>query len=88
MADSKQLSIGERVIISDLHHWAKGCGGIIKQPPDAVKLLDENWNGCRKTVFSIKGETTAYWVEFDKAQFDADGDGPYAAGAINSEYLN
>ena len=87
MEAGKQFSIGDRVMISDSYHWAKGCAGTIKEPPAAVKSLDEEWNGYQKTVSSIKGKFTAYWVEFDEPQIDADGDGPYAAAEIHSEFL-
>jgi hypothetical protein len=28
-----------------------------------------------------------YWVRFDEAQYDADGDGPYASAAIDARFL-
>jgi hypothetical protein len=30
---------------------------------------------------------TFYWVNFDEPQRDADGDGPYAGGEIDEDYL-
>lgn len=49
-------------------------------------MLD-GWSGCSKEEKSLQGLLTFFWVDFDEPQIDADGDGPYFAGAIDSRFL-
>ena len=36
---------------------------------------------------TLKGDEHAFWVAFDEAQTDADGDGPYCKAEILARYL-
>jgi hypothetical protein len=83
-------SEGDRVRILESYHWAKGAFGTVAPPPGPVALFvtgAEAWRGCHRVVKGVKGPIDFYWVEFDEAQVDADGDGPYASAEIQAEYL-
>ena len=82
------FSTKDRVRISPDYHWAKNVVGTICDPPESVVRLTSDWKGCRRAVESKRGPLTFYWVEFDSPQFDADQDGPYAAGEIDSRFLS
>ena len=85
--NSELFLVGDRVKILESYYWAKGIYGTIKQPPTEFGQWLEDWTGCSKEEMSLRGLLTFFWVEFDKSQIDADGDGPYFAGAIDSEFL-
>jgi hypothetical protein len=79
----KWLSAGDRVRVADWFFWAKGATGRISSPPDAVIALSGSWNDdLTWQETSALGTNTVYWVWFDEAQYDADGDGPYRGGQI------
>jgi hypothetical protein len=78
---------GSRVIISSAYHWAKGAVGTINQPPAKVREIAGDWKDLRRTVQGVKGPMTFYWVNFDVPQLDADGDGPFVGGEIDSAYF-
>jgi hypothetical protein len=40
-----------------------------------------------RPVTTTAGQDLFYWVQFDKGQYDVDGDGPYADGEILASYL-
>jgi hypothetical protein len=74
---------GNRARVSEDFIWAKGAIGTISEPPDAVVALSGPWDGnLTREERSALGSHTVYWVWFDEAQFDADGDGPYRGGQI------
>ena len=82
---------GDRVRVVPNWNWEQACTGQIAEPPAGVVELTEEdgdaWNGCRRTVQSLKGPIEFYWVVFDQPQRDGDGDGPYLAGEVEEEYL-
>lgn len=79
---------GERIRVTSDHHWAMLATGKIANPPDAVvKLSDNDWNGCKRRVNAKVGQLLFYWVCFDEAHTDNDGDGPYSEAEIESDYL-
>jgi hypothetical protein len=84
----KYFLAGDRVKISESYHWAKGVLGTIKEPQDQLKPWLEGWVGCSKEQTSLRGLRTIYWVEFDDPQIDNDGDGPYFAAEVDSEFLS
>jgi hypothetical protein len=82
MADLK-FSAGNRVRVSDDFFWAGGSVGTISRPPDEVTAISGAWDGgLTRQEKSALGTNTVYWVWFDEAQLDADGDGPYRGGSI------
>lgn len=85
--NSELFSVGDRVKILESYHWAKGIYGTIKQPPTELSQRLEGWTDCSKEETSLRGLLTFFWVEFEESQIDADGDGPYFAGAIDSDFL-
>jgi len=84
---AKEFLIGDRVRISENHHWAKRALAIVAEPPAAVAEMVNGWEGAWRTVEAVKGPLRFYWVEFEQPQRDADGDGPYGGAEIDSEYL-
>jgi len=76
------------VRVSSEHHWAKDALGTITEPPAPVRKLTGDWQGCVRMVETVQGPVAYYWVRFDEPQIDADGDGPYAEGEIDSAYLS
>ncbi|MCP3922013.1 MAG: hypothetical protein GY714_05435 [Desulfobacterales bacterium] len=73
-------------------HWnfPNCCIGTIAEPPEFAVQLVENcgpWDGVRRFVQGRKGTIEFYWVEFETPQNDGDGDGPYAAGEVEVEYI-
>jgi len=87
MTDSKFFA-GNRVRISEQFFWAKGATGTISEPPGAVVAISGPWDGnLTRQEESRLGAKTVYWVWFDEAQFDADGEGPYSGGQIWEDAL-
>jgi hypothetical protein len=84
---TKQFSAGNRIQISSDYHWAKGVLGTVMEPPGYVVNFADGWDGIHRNVSSLKGTLIFYWIKFDEAQMDSDGDGPYAEAEIDSEYL-
>ena len=76
----KEFAIEDRIRISDQYHWAKGVTGTIAEPPG------KGWQGVSRIVEGVSGPIRLYWVEFDEAQMDADGDGPYFSAEINAAF--
>jgi len=68
MSSNRLFALGDRVRVADHHHWARGERGVITRLP--------------RKVATLAGPALFYWVEFDVAQIDADGDGPYSGGEI------
>lgn len=85
--DSTAFSPGTRVKVRPGHDWAHGAFGTIAEPPNVLQDSDASWGWLTKSVKTLKGERTFYWVRFDTPQHDADGDGPYSEGAIDMAYL-
>ena len=56
---------------------------------DRVRVLDSyHWaEGERGTVMQQGDSPMTYWIAFDNARFDTDGDGPYQAAEIEQEFL-
>ena len=78
-----KFSAGDKVSIANDFHWAKGANGTISEPPDAVTTISGRWEGVlTRSVATVRGPMTVYWVWFDEPQRDADGDGPYSGGEI------
>ena len=84
---SPRFAPGDRVRVGKNYHWAKGATGTVQLPPTAVSGLAEGWRGAVRSVQGADRVLTFYWVAFDAPQRDADGDGPYAGGEIQAEYL-
>ena len=79
---------GDRVLISEDFFWAKGALGTVRVPPPEVLSISGPWDGgLTRIERSALGEAVVYWVEFDEAQRDAHGDGPYRAGCIHENSL-
>jgi len=82
---------GDRVHVVAHWNWGHPCTGQIADPPEGVADATEDdaeaWRDCRRTVRGLKGPIEFYWVVFDQPQQDGDGDGPYLAGEVESEYL-
>lgn len=78
---------GDRVRVSATYHWARGATGTVRLPPPPVAGQAGDWRGQVRRVQGAKGVLTFYWVQFDEAQRDADGDGPYRGGEIDGAYL-
>ena len=70
----------------DSYHWAEGERGTITAPPHLVKELAGDWHDLHRVV-EQHGVPMTYWVAFDNARFDADGDGPYEGAQIPREHL-
>lgn len=85
--------LGDRVRVAESYSWAKGALGTVRDPPSYIRQLVERpeaggaWQDHRRTITSLRGPITFYWIEFDTAQQDVDGDGPYQAGEIDVNYL-
>lgn len=73
--------------VADDYHWARGATGVIVSPPDEVARIAAGWDGARRMVRAEAGAIPFVWVEFDEPQFDADGDGPYAAAEVDARFL-
>ena len=84
---SDRLSYGDRVRVLDSYHWAEGERGTVTVPPHVVKELAGDWHDLHRMVEQQGGVPMTYWVAFDNARFDADGDGPYEGAEIPREYL-
>lgn len=83
-------NVGDRVRISTRSTWARGATGTIGVPPETIGeiLGDESpYDGCRRFVRGRKGLVEFYWVIFDEAQIDADGDGLYPEAEIEADEL-
>jgi hypothetical protein len=77
-----------RVEVAQDYYWAKGATGTIVMPPDHIVGLSPGWTGHKRwdPLFPGGGRST-YWVRFDEAQRDQDGDGPYSEGEIDARAL-
>ena len=82
-----KFSIGDRVRITDLNHWAKGAVGTVTDPPELARCVGPGWNEHSRTVFDEGREATMYWVQFDAPQHDPEGDGPYDGSEVDERYL-
>src|SRR5260370_42227675 len=82
------FSPNDRVRVSTEHHWARGASATICAPPLSVVSVAEGWTGLTRTVESLRGPLTFYWVQFDEPQRDADGDGPYIEAEIEAVALD
>lgn len=60
---------GQRIRIRQDYHWARGATGSVLLHPFNSLLT--------RRVKARSGEKTFVWVQFDEAQIDTDGDGPY-----------
>jgi hypothetical protein len=58
--------------------------GTVSVAPEAVVRVTGPWDdeGLTRSERSQLGVITTYWIWFDEAQLDADGDGPYQGGSI------
>jgi hypothetical protein len=86
------FGIGDRVVISESYHWAKGATATIAEPPEFLQNLASPENPYRDGEWfrSVKGRhrnMVFYYVEFDEPQFDADVDGPYKGGEIEETMI-
>lgn len=84
------FEIGEKVIIKGDWNFPSTCSGTISEPPDsAINLVadSEPWSGIYRFVKGRKKVLKYYWVEFDKPQYDSDGDGPYYEGEVEDLYI-
>jgi hypothetical protein len=85
---STTFTAGDRIVVSPNYHWAKNATGRIGNPPTQVVALSGLWkDDLTRTVKTRLGESTSYWVWFDQAQRDAEGDGPYQGGEIPENEL-
>ena len=80
---------GDRIRVSEDHFWAKGATGTVAAFPG---LLAENMTGAlldnaTMSVPGRRGPIAQSWIVFDVPQIDGDGDGPYAAAAVDSGAL-
>lgn len=82
------FSAKDRVRISTDYHWARGANATICSPPEYITSLAPGWDGLTRTVQAVRGPLTLYWVRFDDAQTDADGDGPYFEAEIEETALS
>jgi hypothetical protein len=78
---------GQRVRVSPDYHWAKSATGVIDRPPRPVKKLSRDWSGCSRFVKAGEGFIEFYWVKFDVPQRDAEGDGPFDGGEIDTRFI-
>lgn len=74
-------------------HWnfPADCTGTVAEPPAHARELVEDsepWQGHYRLVRGVKGPIEFVWVNFDKAQNDGDGDGPYSGGEIETEFVS
>ena len=73
--------LSQRVVVSPHYHWAQGETGTI------APHIDGSGSACR-SVNTNAGPIDFYWVVFDVAQLDADGDGPYQGAEIDERHLS
>ena len=78
---------GARVRVAPTYHWAQSALATVREPPDFIVKFADGWRGSVREVPSLQGLLLFQWVEFDLPQHDSDGDGPYASGEIDVEYL-
>lgn len=84
---SEDFLLGQRVRVAAAHHWARGATGCIGSPPtDSVDFTSQPRVVARE-VDSPDGKRVFLWVEFDRPQYSASGEGPYLAGEIEMKYL-
>ena len=84
---SSRFSYGDRVRVLDSYHWAEGEHGTVTEAPHVVKGLAGDWHDLHRSVEQQGGVSMTYWVTFDNARCDADGDGPYLGAEIPREFL-
>lgn len=85
-----KLQIGDWVRIKGHWNFPDDCTGTIAQPPESVRKMVQNcepWEGHYRTVNGVKGPIEFVWVTFDTPQKDGDGDGPYTAGEIQTDFI-
>ena len=80
---SRQFSVGDRVVVAQDFHWARGALATVAEPPTEVISISGPWDGLTRREETALGPQTVYWVWFDEPQRDADGDGPYRGGSID-----
>lgn len=84
----RAFSINQKVKISEKYHWAKGETGFISNVPEHVKALSSDWkNDFCRVVNTKEGQKSFFWIRFESAQFDTDGEGPYMEAEIEKEFL-
>lgn len=81
------FSVGDPIKISQNYHWAKNATGRVAQPPSYIVQTSNGWKEHFREVKTLKGISIFYWIIFDKAQIDADGDGPYQEAEIDSNFI-
>jgi hypothetical protein len=84
---SREFQLGERVRISQDHHWARGANATVIEPPEQMRRVYGDWSEVHREVPSLEGTIRCYWVRFDEAYRDADGHGPYQEGGIDSRFM-
>jgi hypothetical protein len=86
MNEEKHFKVGDRIKVSNNYHWAKNATGEISEYP--FEFEEENWiENFYRDVETLKGKIRFYWVKFDRSQFNADREGLFWGGEIESEYL-
>lgn len=84
---SREFQLGDRVRISEEHHWAKGATGTVSEPNEQMRRVYRDWQEVCREVRSLAGTIRCYWIKFDSAHLDADGHGPYQEGGIDSRFM-
>jgi len=81
--------LGDRVRIVRHPEWPDGVTGTISTPAGVVVQLagEDEWQRCRRVVQGRNRLIEFYWVRFDAPHDDGSGDGPYAGGEIDEQYL-
>ena len=69
----REFSIGDKVRIEEDWGWAGSPIGIVSSVPELTATL--------------QGEDYTYWIRFDPAVRDSDGDGPYKSAQVLSRGL-
>jgi hypothetical protein len=71
-----EFTVGTRVRVESAGHWADG---------HLATVIDQD--GWPRDCSAKRGRVRCFFVEFDDAPFDADGDGPYRAAEIYGKDL-
>lgn len=80
--------LNQKVLIRADHPWAAEALAVIVEAPVEVRSLANEWETGYSRVFRTpRGLTRSYWLRFEFAHIDADGDGPYAAAEIEEFYI-
>ncbi len=81
---------GDRVQVLGHWNWPNACTGRVAEAPGGIRALADGngaWQGCRRVVQGRRRSIEFQWIVFDQPQLDGDGDGPYLAGEVETEYL-